>query len=314
MNNVIFIITFGPGQRKDLETQIKHIRSFNITPDIIIVDQSDETWSKLHYPEIIKFYHLPAKKYSIYEMFVRVLKEYNHEYVCWNNDDDFINFNSIENLNNFISNHKGYSYISGQVRQITNKKLEFFNYYGFSDWINGGYEHLTAFERIKKASNRMLFVNPHAFINREVFVNACEIVINCKSTNLSPIKFWDKILYLVCLASGKVKTNLRVLSHVRMHRSLTGEVVDNEAYYHPLLEKNTPYVEIFNRISLADNIIDFIANKTKLSNKQSLSLIKDFLKPNNFRQRYIDKFHIYFPSRTISSQKEILKIKKLKND
>lgn len=310
MKKILVILTFGPDKREDnLEKQLNFFSSYDNPPDIIITDQSIDTWKKKPEAPFIKgVYHYPVSKFSMYEMWEDVLKKYKHEYVCWNNDDDYLNPKAINMAEELIKKDNSFSYICGQVIQITGYKSEIFNDYGYYEWIR---KDRNEEDRIQRTKNNLnpFFAFPHGFIKRKVFLKSCSIVNSSSKPNLGPLRFWDKILILVCSMSGNIKSNLNVLSHIRIARNISGEVADFSKDYHQKLERDTPYEEIFERLNRPNPLTDYIYEITSLNYLETYSFICNVLNPKNFKKHSIAKLYPFFPSRTKQGRNFIRKVK-----
>jgi len=313
MNKVLILLSFGPLKRSgNLEKQLSYFKDQNYQPDLVITDQSIETWKSPPKSKFIKgVYHYPATKYSIYEMWEDVLKKHPHKYVCWNCDDDFINIDAIIKVENFIKENQTYSFICGQVIQLTNKKMELFNSYGYNAWLQKDIIFDSPQERALKAMGSNYYPNPHGFIKREVFLKACQIVNKSSKPNLGPIRFWDKILYLVCAMSGYVKTNLNVVSHIRLGENLSPRLLTENQIWNSKLEKDTPFSELYSRLTLNNPLKDFVIEKTGFNENEANNFFKIIFNQNNLKHNYIAKLYPFFPSRFREGKSFLMQIRKI---
>ena len=266
MKNTLLNITFGPGNRKKTLRSILNFYdqfSDDELPFIIITDQSIDTWDNLEHRVIKAFHHYPVNKYSMYEMWIDLAKKYPHEYFCWNNDDDFTVPESLVIAETFMNANPDYTMCQGQVA-ATVSNTRSLKEYAKSTWFQADCDNPDPYIRIKNMFTN-LHANPHAVFRKDTFVNACNLCIesNTQKNNFGPLRFWDKILCYVSSVDGYRKTDLDCLMSIRSDRTITKQVAHIANEYHQILEKNTPYIDIYHRLKPADNAVKkYFENKT----------------------------------------------------
>lgn len=274
MKNVLLNITFGPGDRKEtLNSILDYYGNFNDDelPYIVITDQSIKTWDNLKHRVIKAVHHYPVDKYNMYQMWVELCEKYPHKYFCWNNDDDFTVPQSLTIADDFLNRNPKYTIVQGQVVQLSpTSNVE---NYAKSTWEQQDCNSNDAKSRVKETFTN-LHANPHAVFRKSTFVNACKLCINSfeNGNNFGALRFWDKVLCYVSAVDGYRKTNLDCLMSIRSHRAFTQQVAHIAKTYHPILERNTVYEEMYTRLKKDNN--EIIKYFTK-ANGQTIEI--DFL-------------------------------------
>lgn len=258
--------------------------------DIVLIDQSfQRRIFNTNLKNVKSIEYFSAKTTTFYEMWLKIIEKYHDRYshIIWNCDDDFTPAGSIHEIEKFINEDasaKNYSVITGQVVQVDNG-LNFIKNYATSEYQKEDIKDKSVECRIEKIfCGNGVHVNPHAVFKISVLKTCCELILKTKDTNYSllPIRFFDKILTLVAAAMGHRKTNFNNITSIRTARSFTGSTLKlQDSDYPAHLEKNTDYVEIFNRLK----------NKNVLSGffKIDETLLFKCLDINNFISGKIDE-------------------------
>lgn len=312
MKNTLLFVTFGPGDRKwTLERILKYYDQFSDEelPYIVITDQSKETWTEPSHRVIKAWHHFPTHKYNMYEMWIELCRLYPHEYVCWNNDDDFTTPSGVKMANEFLDNNPDYSLATGQVVQFKDDESAITEY-GFSEWQKEDRNDNDVYSRLKNIFNNV-HVNPHAFFRKETWRAACELVLasHGEGNNFGPVKFWDKVITYVAAVDGYRKTNLNCVSSVRTNRASTNEIVKIAKDYHNILEKDTPYIKIYDRLKVGGNRIErYLYEKYPDAEKVGVDFLLNIFDSKNIDFGEID--HSFkFPSLTSTGREEIERVR-----
>ena len=280
-NKTLVVITFF--ERKDtLDIQLKFLAKYDENVDIVLVDQSEDTWSYTpNDPKIINLHHFPASRYNFYEMWRNICQIYDdYSFIFWNNDDDFVSLSAIKKAEQFLLQNENYSMASGQVVQIMNDGSINWEY-GTSEWLKQDVNDKTALGRVKTGFKN-LHVNPHALIRLDTWKKAIDMVLDTVDTNhsLAPIRFWDKIITVVSLIDGHRKTNLECVSTIRTHGYMFGRIIE-KVHYPKTLEKNTAYCEILSRLQTRNPIAEMLSREHGVEHKIAHNTIIDSMNGKN---------------------------------
>ena len=300
-NKTLVAITFYERKRY-LSRILNYYNQFEDDLDIIILDQSKETWDAKSHPKIKGWHHFPTDKFNFYQMWDEVCKLYNdYEFIYWNNDDDFATPSGIKMAEDFLINNPKYSLAQGQVVQLSGNGPHLTDY-GVGEWFKEDCNQPNIEARLHKVFTEA-YVNPHATMRLKTWHSAIKLVLeSAKSTvSLAPIRFWDKIVTLMAAVDGYRKTNLPCVTAIRTHRNSTGAILHTDDPYPDILERNTLYESILKRLKQKNPFIPIIKGEgTSLTSEQIGEFVLNLLNPVNisFATPPPDKF----PSLPINQQ------------
>mgnify|MGYP003117485102 CR=1 FL=1 len=296
INKTLVAITFYE-RKKYLHKILNYYNQFEDELDIIILDQSKETWHSPYHSKIKSWHHFPAEKFNFYQMWDKVCSLYNnYEFIYWNNDDDFVTPAGIRMAEEFLIDNPDYSLAQGQIVQISadgNGITE----YGNSEWFKEDCNQQDTEVRLNKIFTNA-YVNPHATIRLKTWHSAIKLVLESidTSSSLAPIRFWDKIITLMAGIEGHRKTNLPCVTAIRTHRNFTGAMLHTEGTYPEVLERSTPYEHILKRLGEKNPFSPLIKKKTHLiKDKQINEFVIQLLNPKNIgfsKYPYEKKSHL----------------------
>lgn len=286
---------------------------------VLIVDQSKHSWEKAKNYPLVKYIHLPSKKYNFYEMWKEVIdNQVSTPYICWNNDDDFTTPDYIDQATDFLNKNKNYTFVTGETLQYGNEM------YGKLEWLKE--EKLKPIESISQRIETYfdgLFANPHVVVRKSVVHKAVSDIlesVQVQEASLAPIKFWDKIFNFYALTLGNKKT-LRCLATVRCNRHSqakkytgTGTLMTILKEYPSVLEKDTPYSEIINRIDKSQIVSNFFKENSSQKIDVDQFINKVFSYPLGLSGLMTEDEIKTLPSKNIEGQEEINIIEKFINN
>tara|TARA_R110000744_G_scaffold142853_1_gene254617 strand:+ start:20439 stop:21392 length:954 start_codon:yes stop_codon:yes gene_type:complete len=286
-NRTLLVITFFD-RKETLKKQLEFLEGYNQDIDTVIVDQSEDTWAQtIQHHKIKAVHHYPASQYHFYKMWQQICDLYkDYSFIYWNNDDDFASPKGIKIAEQFLLENPEYSVAQGQVIQM--QTYNAINWgYGTSEWFKKDKKDKNILQRIENIFRPSVYVNPHILTRMEVWSKAINIV--CESlkgdASLGPIRFWDKIFTMVAACEGYRKTNLNCISLIRLHRNLSGAVTLNNPEVSPILERNTQYDAIFDRLKEHNPIASMLYGEKgidlDLAHQTTVSALR--MKDSNFK-------------------------------
>ena len=281
-NKTLIAITFY--ERKGYLSRIlNYYNQFKDSLDIVILDQSKETWNAKSHPKVKAWHHFPTDKYNFYQMWDEVCNLYgDYDFIYWNNDDDFATPSGIKIAEEFLVNNPAYSLAQGQVVQLSGNGAHLTDY-GVGEWFKEDCNQPNIEARLHKVFTKA-YVNPHATMRLKTWHSAIKLVlesINSK-TSLAPIRFWDKIVTLMAAIDGYRKTNLPCVTAIRTHRNSTGAILHTDKPYPEVLERQTSYENILKRLEQKNPFIPIIERKgVSLNSEQVGEFVLNLLNPAN---------------------------------
>jgi len=283
------VITFY--ERKDtLPLLLSYYEGVDSSIDIIIVDQSKETWESPSHEKIKAWHHLPAEKYNFYQMWKEILKLYpEYEFIYWNNDDDIAVPSAITMAEKFLTENQEYTLAQGQMVQIRDNFTGYTDY-GLAEWLKDDCNSSDILDRTGEVFTNS-YVNPHSTIKSSVFLEAVNFVLDTSNSDVSyaPIKYWDKILTFFAAAHGNRKTNLPCVTAIRTHRETSGSVLEESMDYPEVLERDTSYDTILQRLEKNNPFVDVLISQGAQGSREELhEHVLQLLDPDNFANKYSD--------------------------